>query len=96
MNLQYIFTYHKTSVKNKKLLLLIAFFYILTILGFGIIGYSGDLSDTDNINNISVIALQAPIIICNNDKVTFLKLTSEAISLPLINKFSLLTRAPPV
>jgi hypothetical protein len=94
MNLQYIFTYRKTYLKNKKLSLLIASFYLLTILGFGIIGYSGDISDTDN---IPVVALQTPVIICNNtDKVTFLKLTSEAISLPLINKFFLLARAPPV
>jgi hypothetical protein len=93
MNLQYTFTYHKICFKNKKLSLLIASFYLLTILGFGIIGYSGDLSDTDN---IPVVTLQTPVIICNNDKVTFLKLISEAISLPLINKFSLLTRAPPV
>jgi hypothetical protein len=93
MNLQYIFTYNKNYLENQKLSLLIVSFCILTILGFGIIGYSGNLSETDN---IPAIALQVPIIICNNDKVTFLKLTSEAISLPLINKFSLLTRSPPV
>jgi hypothetical protein len=93
MNLQYIFTSNKNYLKNQKLSLLIISFCILTILGFGIIGLAGNPSDTDN---FPAIALQAPIIICNTDKVTFLKLTSEAISLPLINKFFLLTRPPPV
>jgi hypothetical protein len=93
MNLQYIFISNKNSLKNQKLSLLVVSFCILTILGFGIIGYSGNPSDTDN---IPAVALQAPIIIYNTDRVTFLKLTSEAIRLPLINKFSLLTRSPPV
>lgn len=89
MNFQYFFSAY---YKNKKLSHLIISFYLLMIWGLGIIGYAADFSHTDD---TPIIALQSATIIYNNNEVTFLKLIDESISLPLINKLYLLTRAPP-
>jgi hypothetical protein len=93
MQSQYIFTYHTVYHKNKKLSFLLSGFCLLLILGFGIICYDDDLSDT---NSPPVIALQCPIIYFANDQITLTKLISESINLPLVNKNSFLSRSPPI
>lgn len=85
--------YYKTFHKNKKLSLLLTSFCLIMILGFVIILYDDDLSDTSDSPDI---ALQFPVIIHHgSDKITFTGLTSESISLPLINKIPFMDRAPP-
>lgn len=79
--------------KNKKRTFLLSSLCLLTILGFGIICYDDNLLDS---NDPPVIALQYPIIIYpTHDGITFIQITSKSINLPLINKNSFLTRAPP-
>lgn len=85
--------YYKTFHKNKKQTLLLTSFCLITILGVGIILYDDDLSDTSDPPDI---ALQFPVIIHHgSDKITFIGLTSESISLPFINKIHFLDRSPP-
>ena len=84
---------HRVQTKNKNLLFLSGSLCLLTILGLIIICYDGDLTDD---YDPPVFALQSPIIIYPaHDEITHLKLISESISFPLINKNSFLTRAPP-
>lgn len=93
MHFHYMFTEHRVHHKNKKRTFLLSSLCLLTILGFGIICYDDDLLDS---NDPPVIALQYPIIIYpNHDGIAFIQLISESINLPLINKNSFLTRAPP-
>ena len=93
MYYQYTFALHEARHKKKTLSLLFAGFCLFIILGLGFICYDNDLLDT---NDPPVIAVQYPIIIYPvNDEIIFIKLTGEPINLPLINKNSFLTRAPP-
>jgi hypothetical protein len=93
MLLQHISINHRVQTKNKNLLLLTVSLYLLTILGLVIICYDGDL--TDNYDP-PVFALHTSIIIYpTHDEITSLRLISESISFPLINKNLFLTRAPP-
>ncbi len=93
MYYQYTFAHYKARHKNRNLSFLFAGFCLLTIVGLGIICYDDDLLDTDNPPDI---ALQYPIIIYPaHDEITPITLISESINLPLINKNSFLTRAPP-
>lgn len=93
MYYQYTFARQKARHKNRNLLFLFAVFCLLTIVGLGIICYDDDLLDP---NDPPIIALQHPIIIYPaHDGITLIKLVSESIKLPLINKTSFLTRAPP-
>jgi len=89
---QYI-AYHKAPSRKRNLSLLFAGFCLFTIFGLEFLCYDNDLLDT---NDPPVIAVQYPIIIYPvNDEIIFIKLTGEPINLPLINKNSFLTRAPP-
>jgi hypothetical protein len=88
-----IFTYHGFHRKHQKLSFLLSTFCFLTILGFVIICYDDDLLDN---YDPPVIALRCPIILYHaTDEITLIKLIGESVSLPLINNFSFLTRAPP-
>ena len=78
--------------QDRKRLFLTTSISLLLILGFGIIFYDDDLSGN---NDSLVIALQFPIISPDNNEITLIKLISESIDLPLINKTSQPTRAPP-
>jgi hypothetical protein len=92
MHFQDIFAHYRVYDQNRKRLFLIPSLSLLLILGFGIICYDlDDLSDNDP----PVIASQCPINYPDNNEITLIKLISESINLPLINKTSLLTRAPP-
>jgi hypothetical protein len=77
-------------VKSKYLVHFLLICYLLSIFGSVVIGHSGNVSDDD-----TAIALQSAAVISNIDEVAFLKLTAESISLPLLDKYSLLIRAPP-
>jgi hypothetical protein len=92
MHFQDIFAHDGVYDKDRKRLFLITSLSLLLILGVGIICYDNDLSDN---NDPPVIALQCPIIYPDKNEITLIKLISASINLPLINKTSLLTRAPP-
>jgi hypothetical protein len=76
--------------RSKYLAHLLLICYLLAIFGSVIIGLAGSVSDDS-----PIAALQFAVVISNIDEVAFLKLTAESISLPLLNKHSLLIRAPP-
>jgi hypothetical protein len=82
--------YHKNS-GHPFLLICVA---LLSIAGIGIISYDSDFSDN---NDPPVVALQYPVIVFNNlQEWEHLKISAESIELPLVNIFSLLSRAPPL
>jgi hypothetical protein len=87
MKFKYFFTIY---VRGKYLAHLLLIFYLLAIFGSVIIGHAGTVSD-----DCPIVALQSAAIMSNIDEVAFLKAAAELISLPLLNKHSLLTRAPP-
>lgn len=85
--------HHSVYHKNKKLSFLLVSFYLLLILGFGIICYDNNLVDT---NDSPVIAFQYPVIIYpTHNGITYIQPIDESINLPFIIKNSFLTRAPP-
>jgi len=89
---QYI-AYHKAPSRKRNLSLLFAGFCLFTIFGLEFLCYDNDLLDS---NDPPVLAVQYPVIIYPvSDEIIFIKLLSESINLPLINKTSFLTRAPP-
>jgi len=89
-----MFIYHRVHNKDRKRIFLLAGLSFLLILGFGIICYDDDLLDT---NDPPVIAFQYPVIIYPPyDEITYIQPNSESINLPLINKISFLSRAPPI
>jgi len=93
MNSQYGFACHKNLPKNKTTSSFISFLCLLTILGLGIVCYDDDLMDN---NNPPVIAFHLYTFIYHNySKITIADLITESINLPLVNKKSFLTRAPP-
>lgn len=66
---------------------------LLTILGLVIFCYDDDL--TDNYDP-PIFTIQSSIIVhLSYHKIILLKLISESINIPLIDKKSFLTRAPP-
>jgi hypothetical protein len=102
MSSPYIFKYLRDYWKKKKLSIVLSGFCLLPILGFcllpvlalGVICYDDDLLD---INYPPVIAFQSPIVICHaSNEAILIRLITESINLPLINKNPFVTRAPPV
>lgn len=94
MHIPDMFTSHRGYYKDRKRVFLLASLSFLLILGFGIICYDNDLLDT---NDPPVIAFQYPVIIyLTHDEITYIQPTIESINLPLINKNSFLSRAPPI
>lgn len=81
-----------TYRRNRRLFRQLAVFSLLIVFGLGIIGRAGNFSDT---NDTPFIALQSAHLISNNDKRTAPQFIEGSVNLPLINKYSLLTRAPP-
>ncbi|GBE01875.1 hypothetical protein BMS3Bbin06_00698 [bacterium BMS3Bbin06] len=77
---------------DKKLFVLFVCLCLLTILVLGMIGHANDLSDT---YDATVIASLFPIALFHDNEVVFLKLVRELFCLPLIDIFSLQSRAPP-
>jgi hypothetical protein len=86
---------HKEDCSQDKL---VVFVVISTCLFFvvvvGIVFYSGDLSDTDD---LPVIALVSPIVFYHPNKhVTFFTLIPESNIFSLINNLPVVIRAPPL
>ena len=66
---------------------------ILTIAGFGLISYDNDFSDN---NDPPVVVLQYLVIVVNGFLASeLIKISGEAVVIPLISRFSLLNKAPP-
>jgi hypothetical protein len=66
---------------------------LLLVLGLVIIGFGNNLSDR---YDTSFAVLQPSYFASGPDGFTSLQLTDESITLPLVNKNSLLIRAPPL
>lgn len=88
-----IFNSRVGRYKEKRFLISLVIFCLLTILGLVIISYDDDFLDN---NDPPVIAFQSENIFYPSDEeVTFIQ-SNDPVALPLINKNSFLTRDPPI
>jgi len=66
---------------------------LVALAGFGLISYDDDFSDN---NDSPVVVLQYLLIVVNGFLVSeLIKISGEAVAIPLITGFSLLNKAPP-
>jgi hypothetical protein len=80
----------RAHAKGRYLAHLLLICYLLAIFGPAITGHLRNIVDDD-----TDLALQSPAVVSNIDEVAFLELSTESISLPLVDKNSLPIRAPP-